>query len=91
MRVKTTKDLLKNLFQTLLVILLSTNMMGCSQGIVKRDTEIWLIDSNELNLFRILNSGKEQIIPLKSKSMDRFMCIDKEEAKGIVQQIIEGN
>lgn len=67
------------------------NMMGCSHGTVKREIEIWLIDSDELLLFRKLKGDKEQIIPLKSKSMDRFICVDKAEAKGIIGQIIEEN
>jgi hypothetical protein len=63
--------------------------MACSHGIVKREVEIWLIDNYDLLLYRKIKGGKEQIIPLKSKSMDRFMCLDKDEAKDLFYSFVE--
>jgi len=84
-----TKGLLKKLSQPLVVVLLSISMMGCGHAKLKREIEIWLIDREELLLYRKIDGGNEQVIPLQSKSMDRFICIDKKEARAIINEIIE--
>lgn len=64
-------------------------MKGCGHAKLKREVELWLIDNKEMILYRKINGGQEQIIPLKSKSMDRFMCVDKEKAQRLIEDIIE--
>lgn len=66
-------------------------MTGCGHVKPKREIEVWLIDSRELILYRKISGGNEQIIPLKSKSMERFMCVDKDKAKLLIGDIIEEN
>jgi len=94
MRVRIIKEALKRYSVGLVGILLIVNTMGCTHGSLdvvkkKREVEVWLIDSKELLLYRILKSGEEQIIPLKSKSMDRFMCVDKQVAKELISDSIK--
>jgi len=83
------KGLLKKSSRPLVVVLLSIGMLGCGHAKLKRDVEIWLIDREELLLYRKIDGGNEQVIPLQSKSMDRFMCMDKKEARAIINEIIE--
>lgn len=58
------------------------NIMACA--LVPRKTadktEMWKIDGFELELYRKLNSGLEETIPIKENSdMNRFFCIDEKE------------
>lgn len=63
-------------------------MTGCGHVKPKREIEIWFIDSEELILYRQIQGLHEQVIPLKSKSMERFMCIDKKEAQKLIGDIL---
>ena len=66
------------------------NMISCSLVPVKREVEIWLIDEKELILFRQIEGGKEQVIPIKgNKDVLKFLCIDEREYEEIFNAIIE--
>lgn len=88
-KAKRTKDLLRRLFQTLVVLLVMMIMKGCAHELPKREIEVWFIDNEELLLYRYIKGGQEQVIPLKSKSMDRFMCVDKKKAELLIGDIIK--
>lgn len=80
----------KSLFQILVVSLLGIVTISCALGPVKREVEIWLIDEEELSLYRQLHDNKEQVIEIKhNRDMHDFMCIDKREYKGLYQSLIE--
>lgn len=52
--------------------------MGCAHERRKTEIEIWLIDPQDLVLFRELKDEKEQIIPIQDNpDMDKFIVIDK--------------
>ena len=46
---------------------------------------MWLIDGKEQILYRKLNNGKYQIIPIKDHSdMNKFLVIDKREYQELI-------
>lgn len=54
--------------------------MACVSGSPKKEVELWLIDKDELLLYRKIQGGKEQILSiLNNPDMDGFMCIDRRE------------
>lgn len=67
---------------------MSTN--SCGLAPLKKEVEIWLIDEQELLLFRKIKGGKEQVIPIsENKDMNRFLCIDQREYKELYESLIE--
>ena len=72
------------------VNLLGVSILGCSHGTVKRDHEIWLIDGEEIVLFRKIIGGKEEVIPIKGNpDMKKFMCVSDEELDEIIDSRVE--
>jgi hypothetical protein len=79
----------RKLLAALVVLLLLTNILGCSHGPIKRKNEIWLVDGETLVLYRVISDEKEQAIPIKNNpAMSRFMCLDKDEVDYWIE---EGN
>jgi hypothetical protein len=70
-------------------ILTFLTMMGCQLMSPKNDREIWLIDNDELVLYRIINSSTEVSIPLKHKTATEFMCIHKSKFNKIIDQEVK--
>lgn len=65
------------------------SMMGCSSGIKSRN-EVWLIDSEQVALYRSISDTKEQVIPIKgNKDMKKFMCISNAEFDDLVRELID--
>lgn len=80
-----TRESLRVLWAALLIAQVLI-MMGCTHGQPRKNNrEIWLIDNEEMVLYRRISEESETVIPLKSKSMDRFMCIDKKEFDKMVE------
>lgn len=72
---------LKKLLAAPVALLLLTNILGCQHGIAKRKNEIWLVDGKDLVLYRVISDTKEQTISIKDNpAMNKFMCVDKDEA-----------
>lgn len=70
--------------------LLVTSLMGCTSATVKSRNEVWLIDSEEVVLFRRISDTKEQAIPIKgNKDMKKFMCISNAEFDDLVRELID--
>ena len=58
-----------------------TSILGCTHGSAKRKNEIWLVDGEDMVLYRVISDTKEQVIEIKKNpAMKNFMCIDKSEA-----------
>lgn len=66
-------------------------MVGCAhKKKVKAQIEIWLIEEKEPALNRTLKNGAKQILPIKDNvEMQKFMCIDKREYKGLYKSLID--
>jgi hypothetical protein len=59
-------------------------------GNVKRKTEIWLIDPSTSSLYRVISDERELVIPIQlNPAVEKFMCINKDEFKDIVGEIID--
>ena len=64
----------------LLTVALVTLTMGCTSAQKKESPrEIWLIDGKECALYRVKNDETEQVIPLSSRDIGRFRCVDERE------------
>jgi len=51
---------------------------------------LWLIDPEDTSLYRIIEGDIEEVIPIKdNETMRKFMCISKEEASEIIDQVVE--
>lgn len=70
--------------------LLIMTTMACAPAQKKIDVEVWLIDEEELVLYRKIKGGKEQVIPLhRNKSTHKFMCVDTDEFNAVIEQALE--
>ena len=59
-----------------------TSILGCTHEKKKTKNEVWLIDSERMELFRSISADSEQAIPIKNNpAMDAFICIGKDELK----------
>lgn len=57
---------------------------------VQRKTEIWLIDAKANALYRVISDDKELVIPINlNPAVEKFMCINKDEFKDIMGEIID--
>lgn len=64
------------------------NTLGCSHASVKRNNEVWLVDKEDVVLYRVISDTKEQAIPIKNNpAMDRFMCVDKDEIDNWLEEV----
>lgn len=64
-------------------------MTACTFGQKRIEVkkEIWLIDNmnkNDIVLYRLLNNGQEQVIPIMSSDIDKFMCMDYREVNKLI-------
>lgn len=80
------KESLKRLLAVLVVPLLLISTLGCQSASVKpthlkkKKNEIWLVDAEQLVLFRVISDTKEQTLEIKNNpAMKKFMCVDKDE------------
>ena len=75
------KSLLKILFPALVVVLLSISTQSCVHAKKATDVEFWLIDENDLLLYRTLkNNDTEETLPIKENlDMRKFIVIDRRE------------
>lgn len=55
----------------------------------KSDREIWFINNEDLVLYRVINDYEETVIPLRSKSATKFICVDKKEFDRMVDDWVE--
>lgn len=82
-----TKESLKKPLAVLVALLLLTSTLGCQSVkekptiVRKKKNEIWLVDGEQLVLYRVISDTKEQTLTIKNNpAMKKFMCIDKDEA-----------
>ena len=60
-------------------------MTGCMNAPVKKtNLEMWFINNEEQLLYRTISDESETVIPIKSKSVRKFMCIDKDKYKDLI-------
>jgi len=72
-------DILKMLLAVAIIILIAL-MMGCTSVKEKKDRRrYWLIDNEDMVLYRVTTDTTEIAIPLKSKAINDFMCFDSRE------------
>lgn len=79
---KNHKSLWRSILLVKAVILLATTITSCASVSPKKrkkpKIELWLIDKDEVGLYRKLKNGYDNFLPIKSNpDMDRFMCFDK--------------
>lgn len=61
------------------------NTIACMSLKQRPEIEMWLIDGKEKILYRKLNNGKYQIIPIENHSdMNKFIAIDKREYQELI-------
>jgi len=75
-------------------ILIVLFLFGC-QHVVKTpkkiDGEVWLLDYEDVTLFRVLDSGDSQHIPIKdNEDVSSFICMDKDYYAQFLLNINEG-
>jgi hypothetical protein len=76
---------LRSMFQGLLGTILVISMTACTSLKQRPEIEMWLIDGKEQILYRKLNNGKYQIIPIEDNSdMNKFLVIDKREYQELI-------
>ena len=72
--------LLSSISLKVLVVLLSTSTLGCSYGRKSPEIEFWLIDHEDMVLYRDIGDGNEQAIPIEgNKDMEKFIVLDRQE------------
>lgn len=50
--------------------------LGC-QSAKPKSGELWLIDSDDSSLYRVLNNGDEEYIPIhENPDISKFVCMD---------------
>ncbi len=63
-------------------------IQGCTSGSVKRQSEVWLIDSKEGVLYRVISDTKEKVFPIKgNKEAEKMMCIHQDHFVDIVEEL----
>lgn len=51
------------------------SIVACSVAKPKKETKIWFIDKDELVLYRYINDGDEEYIPIKGNiEVENFFC-----------------
>lgn len=64
------------------LFILLVNIVGCTHGNVRNGTVVWMIDEEDVVLYRILEDEQEIVIPIKmNDDMQNFMCLDKDDVK----------
>lgn len=61
-------------------------MTACTSVPARSPKRIWLIDPEDLVLYRVINDETEIALPLRSPAVQNFMCIDREEYNLIVEE-----
>ena len=83
--------MLKRNYLALLGVLVSISIVACGHKKPKSDVEAWLIDENEVTLYRKLDGDLEQVIPIpKNKDVSKFMCFSMESLQSYLEECGEG-
>lgn len=89
---------LRRYLGAVLVLLFLASTLACTtvEPLVKpvpekKKVEIWLIDSEDVVLFRRISDQSEEAIPIQNnpQAMDKFMCISREEADYWIEELVE--
>ena len=67
------------------IILIAFLFVGCAHmDKTKTKGELWLIDDSKIELFRSLDDGYQQRVPIKDNTdMSKFICMDVEYYKDV--------
>ncbi len=64
-------------------------MTGCTSATVKSRNEVWLIDYDDLVLYRVISDQREQAIPIFGNPvMKDFVCVSSREFDELVKEIV---
>jgi len=64
--------------------------MACTHSPQRKEIEVWLIDEEDLTLYRQIAGDKEEIIPIaNNRSMQQFLCVSEDELYELVEDSIE--
>lgn len=55
----------------------------------KKHREIWLIDPEDLVLYRVVNDREEMAIPLSHATAKEFMCISQREFDRVIEDMVK--
>jgi len=73
------------MFLGLLGTILAMNTIACTSLKQRPEIEMWLIDGKEKIIYRKLNNGNYQIIPIEDNSdIKKFLVIDKREYEQLI-------
>ncbi len=64
---------------------------ACGSFRAKKDREIWLIDNDQLVLYRVLDEYTEAQIDLSHKTATQFMCISRTEFDKVIEDLVREN
>ena len=82
------KDILK-IRLVLVAFLLSISTLACSHAKEKSASEVWLIDSKDVSLYRYVGHDEEEVIPIKDNvDAELFMCVSKDEYDILLDKIL---
>ena len=63
-----------------------STMTACGSKKLRKDVKFWLIDENDLVLYRKIVGGKEEVLRIpKNKEMHKFMCFDGDKLHDLVE------
>lgn len=77
----------------ILVALLAMTIQACTSAKQRRrNVEIWLLDPEEVALYRRIDGNLEEILPIADNmTLLRFICIDKTTYAEIVEEMLGGD
>lgn len=69
------------------MLITALGIQGCTNAPLKRSPEIWLIDQEDVLLYRKKNADYELVIPIKgNEEIKQFMCIHGDEFERIINE-----
>ena len=84
------RERLRTRLVVFLASLLSISILGCAHVNGKNATEIWLIDSKEMLLYRHVGRDTEEVLPIQGNpAMSKFMCVSEEDFSELVTKVME--
>ena len=70
-----------------ILMLLLTSCFHTSSALPKIEGEVWIIDPQNIEIYRELNNGNQERIPIiENPDMSHFVCIDTEYYSLILQR-----
>lgn len=63
-------------------------IQGCMNAPVKRTIELWLVNSEEGVLYRVISNDREKIFPIKgNKEAEKMMCVHQDQYYQLIEEM----